>query len=97
MTQRERIEAELEHHMLVAEEWRDGEDGTEAVLKYRWGVIEEDEDAGLFEGDEGRVVASVVGAAKYGNERVSFGFVADGMDGPVECRPLDNVDPLTDV
>jgi hypothetical protein len=83
-----------ERNMLVAAEWRDGEDGREAVLKYRWGVIEEDEDEGLLEGDEGTVTASVVGSPKYGNERVWFGFTADGLDSPVECRPLENVDPL---
>lgn len=88
------IEAELEKRMLVAAEWRDGEDGREAVLKHRWYVTEEDEDNGLFEGDEGTVSACVVGSAKYRNTRVSFSFTPDGCDGGSDCIPLENVDAI---
>jgi len=90
------IQEELDLQMLAIQGWRLGEgDEPEALLKGRWVVIEEDEDAGLFGGDEGTVTASVVGSPKYGNERVFLGFTADGTESPVECRLFENVDVLS--
>lgn len=88
------IEEKLKHEMLAVDRFVDGEDVREAILKHTWEVVEDDENAGLFEGDEGEVRASVVGAPEYGNERVTFSLHTEDHTDGVECRPLDNVQPV---
>lgn len=52
-------------------------------------VIEDNDEAGIYEGDEGTLIACVVGAAEFGNERVAFVFTADGCDSGSEVSPYD--------
>lgn len=70
--------------------WGQDEDYAEprpqAILG-RASAITEDEDRGLYEGCEGELTASVVGAPEHGNERVYFGFMEDGSDCPIEVEP----------
>jgi hypothetical protein len=89
---REMIEGALRVFGYSAREWRDGEEGIEAVLG-RFRVLADDEREGVFEGDEGTLTACVVGSAYYGNRRVMFGFTPDGNDGADEVD-LDNMDPV---
>ena len=51
-------------------------------------VLEDDEEEGVFEGDEGVVLIEKVGAAKYGNERAAVFLKCDGRD-PVEITMLE--------
>lgn len=88
------LKRELESKMLAVETWRDGEDGREAVLKGRWEVFLEDVERGLYEGDEGICVASVVGAPEHGNERVSITFIPEGNDTGPEVEPNDDLTDL---
>lgn len=59
-------------------------------------VNDEYEDDGLYLGDLGELEASVVGAAQYRNERVSFTFIAEGNDAGSEVRDFSCLDPVTD-
>jgi hypothetical protein len=59
----------------------------------RFVALEDDEDEGIFEGDLGVLYASVVGAQRYGNERVWFGFMAEGTDVAVDVRDLSILEP----
>lgn len=43
-------------------------------------VIEDDENTGMYVGDQGKLTASVVGAEQYGNERVSFMFTNNDFE-----------------
>lgn len=49
-------------------------------------VLEDDEENGVFEGDEGRIIIEKLGAAEYGNLRTAMFIIIDGM-GPVEVEP----------
>jgi hypothetical protein len=92
---RERIEAALSRENLTAGEWRQSElDGLEAVVEGEWGVIDDDEDRGLFAGDRGQLTACVVGAPEHGNERVAFYFIPAGCDSGDEVRPGEDVEQL---
>lgn len=76
--------------------WDDTEDGLVATLG-RWRVITEDDERGLWDGDEGLVTAQIVGAAQYGNMRVCFTFTSDDLDpmsGP-EIVPFDDVEQIS--
>lgn len=84
------IQARLDRAGMVAHEWRDGDDGTEALLG-RYAAFEDDDSAGLYEGDEGELSAYVVGAQRYHNERVMFGLQVDGTDCAIEVS-LDTVE-----
>lgn len=89
------IESALKREGFVAREWRTDpeEDRIEAVLG-RFVVTEDDEEHGIYGGDEGEVAAIVVGAQEYSNERVHFGFKADGTDCPTEV-PLWNLEDIS--
>lgn len=56
-------------------------------------VIEDDEEAGAFEGDEGWLTLEMVGAPEHGNERVSAGFLGEGMADPIEIS-LDSIEAM---
>lgn len=81
-----KIEAGLSENGFGYEvqEWREGEDGPEAVLG-RFRVLADNEDEGVFEGDTGTLVVCLVGAPEYGNEGLSYGLYLEGRDGPVEA------------
>lgn len=54
-------------------------------------VIEDDEDNGVYSGDEGYVILETVGSAEYHNERTWLGLLIDGYDSPVDVEP-DNIE-----
>ena len=86
MTDKERIEEFAKHNGFTVLDWReDPDDGLIGVLG-RFRVIEEDEDRGLYADDEGELSACVVGAEKYGNQRVALSFTADGYDAGNDVR-----------
>lgn len=60
----------------------------------RFEVSQEDEDQFLFEGEQGILFASVVGAEKYHNQRVAFFFQADGTDMGDEIVDLGLIRPI---
>lgn len=83
MEDRERIEQALKARGWVVEKWREaGADGRlEAVVNPgRFVVIEADDSNGLYEGDEGELSATVVGAERFGNQRVAFTFTPDDYE-----------------
>ena len=76
---------------FTVESWLDHPDnGTTAMFVGRFVAIEDDEDEGIYSGDEGELSACVVGAAQYGNERVSYSLKLEGRD-ETEVDP-ENVD-----
>ena len=84
----ELINAWLRAHQLTAERFEQNEDGElVAVMPGRWRVLEDDEAAGVNEGDEGTLEASMVGAPELGNHRIWYGLRIDGMTDPVEVQP----------
>jgi hypothetical protein len=56
-------------------------------------AIADDEDNGVFSGDEGYLILEMVGAPEYHNERVSLGLLAEGFSDPVDVDP-DNIEPV---
>lgn len=94
MTPRERIERRLNEEGFTAQDWKDTDDGITAVLG-SFIVIEDDEDEGLYSGDEGELTACVVGAPEYGNERVAFAFKVEGFSEGVEVRDLQTIEPVS--
>lgn len=54
-------------------------------------AIDDDEEHGVFAGDEGYMVPCQVGAAEHGNLRTALYFLADGTNSPVEVDP-DNLE-----
>lgn len=94
MDAKQMIERRLESEMLVATEWRDSEDGPEAVIG-RYKVIEElVEDEPPFLNDRGVLSALQVGAEKHGNQRVLFVFTTDGTTGGDEINDLSVLEPI---
>lgn len=88
------IESAVAREGYTVEEWRDDPgDGLTGVIG-RFVVAVEDENEGLYEGDEGVLEVSVVGAPQYQNERVWFGFTADGTDGGAEVKDVSTLDPV---
>ncbi|MGH2897173.1 MAG: hypothetical protein ACRDMZ_00750 [Solirubrobacteraceae bacterium] len=77
-------EVEVERPVAECGGWHFGE---------RVRVIDDDEESGMFAGDEGWLVLETVGAAEHGNERVCFGVLADGFADPVEVQP-DNIESV---
>lgn len=55
-------------------------------------IIDDDDDKGVFAGDEGHVVIEKVGAPEYGNVRTCVAVLVDGTDAPTEVG-LDNIEP----
>src|SRR4051812_30868100 len=90
---RDMIQEHAESRGLTVREWTTTLDGETAILG-RFRVIEEDEDNGLFQDDEGPLTAIVVGAREYGTERVSYGLTPDGCDSPNDVRDLDAVEEI---
>jgi hypothetical protein len=84
------IQARLDREGYAAKEWREGEDGLEAVIG-RFVIVEDDEDRGLYSGDEGPLTACIVGSPEYHNERILFAITPEGQSGALEVR-LDQVD-----
>lgn len=93
MNDKDMISREVERHGYSVREWRDGEDGLEGVVGH-FRVDREDEDAGLCDGDEGSLVASIVGAEQYGNRRVHFGLNVKDYDSSYDVSDLDAVEPV---
>lgn len=94
---RTRITARLHSLMLTPKTWRVNDDGELEAVLGRWRVVEEEENEGLYADDEGELVASVVGAPGYGNERVGFYlYTDDHPDMPGEVRQLDTLEPVDD-
>lgn len=97
MTDRERIEKRCVSEGLRILDWRDDPgDGLTASLGRFEVVTDEYDDDGLYSGDVGKLEASVVGAAQYGNQRVHFGFTPDDSDGATEVTDLSAVEPTDD-
>lgn len=82
----------VDQHGYPVKEWREGDEGLEAALG-RFRVTVDDDDQGLYEGDEGEVTACVVGAPEYENERVSFSFTSDEMESGMPVH-LDQVEGI---
>lgn len=75
-------------------EWRDDpENGITAVIG-RYTVTEDDDEHGLYSGDEGELTACRVGAPEYGNVRVAFSFTTDGLDGGNDVPDPSILDPV---
>lgn len=73
------IERAAQQQGLTIVSWEsDEEEHRDKALFGRYAWIDETEEH--YAGDEGELAASVVGAQKYHNERVSFMFTADGME-----------------
>lgn len=89
---REMIEARLAEEGWTAREWREGEDGLEAVVG-RFVVIEGDNDTPPYIDTEGELTACVVGSPERHNERVHFSFTEDGMDAGDEVSDLTTLEP----
>lgn len=89
------IAARVADEGYTVESWREGDDGLEGIIGRFRVTDNEDEDYGIFEGDEGELIACVVGAQEYHNERVMFNFKADGTDGGNEAHNLASLDPIT--
>lgn len=92
--QRKLITEAIRHWVAEPERWdADPDDG--GRLRGWLGsahVFDDDEDQGLYEGDEGEVYACVVGAHQYGNVHVAFYFMGEGMDGGMRCELGTNVE-----
>lgn len=94
MTDKERIEQACQEQGFSIQSWDEkDDDGITARLGPFNVLNNEDEDYGLFEGDEGVLSACVVGAAEYGNQRVAFIFIAEGCDEGNEVHSLDVLEP----
>jgi hypothetical protein len=77
---------------LVVLAWESDEDegdGRERANLGRFVVVEDEGEVseGPFEGEEGVLYASIVGAAKHDNIRVHYGLMVDGTDCPTEVDP----------
>lgn len=91
------IESHIQSTGYTVQEWRNDEDySVPRAVAYigRFEIIEDDEDNGLYSGDEGDLTATVVGAAEYQNERVAFSFTPDGYDTGTDVPDLSLVDPI---
>lgn len=85
---RELIERTIASYGYPAKEWGIDDDGDVRADLGRFRVIANDDDHGLFEGDEGVVFAGVVGAQEYHNESVAFSFQGDDFDSGLPLRDL---------
>lgn len=86
------IEERLRSDGLHPDEWRNDEDGQIEAVLGKWRVTDEDEDKGLYEGEEGTLTASVVGAPEHGNEQVKYHICLEDQEVGIECRPFENVE-----
>lgn len=86
MDERVMIERRCQSEMWTIDEWREDEDGLLAVIGRAMMLEDADPEMGPFEGEEGEMTVSVVGAEKHGNQRIHIGFMADGTSEPIEVR-----------
>lgn len=56
-------------------------------------AIEDDDDNGIFAGDEGYLIIEEVGSPQHNNVRISTGFIADGYDSDNEVS-LNNIEAV---
>lgn len=49
-------------------------------------ALEDDEDEGIYAGDEGTLLIEVVGSPEYGNERIAFSIKTEQMDAAEVAR-----------
>jgi hypothetical protein len=93
--EREMIQAAADRMGWTINGWDHDEDGDLRANLGRFIVIEGDDDEGLYQDDEGVLFISVVGAARFGNQRAHFGFLTEYTDSPVDVRdPSYMVEPL---
>lgn len=92
--EREMIERAAEQQGLTVQSWDEDEDGDERAKFGRYEITADDPSGTIFAGEEGEVVAVVVGAVEYRNQRVWFGFQADGTDSPFEIEDLSIIEPV---
>lgn len=86
---RSMIEHAVKVQGLTIHSWSFEDDDERDVAKLgRFALVEDDEDNGLIENDEGELSASVVGAREHNNERVAFHFKPDEFDMGVEVDPM---------
>lgn len=96
MNNKEMIEARCKQEGLTINSWdEEHENGLTAKLGRFVVTTDDDEDYGLYSGDEGELEACVVGSEQYNNRRISFSFVPDGLDGGTEVHYLYVLDPIT--
>ena len=77
-------------------EWADDGMGSDIAKLGRWFVVREDEERGLYEGDQGELSAQRVGGEEHGNVRLCVTFTPDDYDpfsGP-EAVPFEDVEPV---
>lgn len=81
---------------LEIDEYRNDEDGDIEGVCGRWVVVEDNEEKGIYEGEEGELHFAVVGAPKYSNERVAVYFYSDDTEGPAmgEVTPFEDIEPV---
>lgn len=88
------VGAACERQGWTVESWRlDEDESLEAVIgRYRFdsaGEHDADEYGGPYDGDEGVLVAQIVGAAEFHNERVSFALRVDDYDSAYDVRDVE--------
>ena len=91
MTDREMIEAALASNGFPVDSWDEtGDDGLTAKIAGTFTATEDDERAGIYEGDEGTLYAICVGSDAHGNRRVMVWFVQKdyGYEAGNEVRDL---------
>jgi hypothetical protein len=86
------IVAELGRQGIAVKRWDIDEDGDVFAGLGRAVVVREDEYNGLFLGDVGELRASVVGAERYGNRRVSYGLLNEEVESVYTVEDLDSVE-----
>lgn len=93
---REIVERALATHGLTADAWEnDADNGDRPTAKLgRWIVIEDDEDRGLYEGDEGELTCTAVGATEHGNLQSAFYFRGDGLEVGERVDPFEDIEPV---
>jgi hypothetical protein len=94
LNERELLETWLGANGLQAESIEpDPDEGGALVAKIgRFRMLEDDEDEGLSEGDEGVLTAQLVGLPEKGNHHISYGLAVDGLSGSLTVRSLDMVE-----
>lgn len=79
------IEVAAQDAGFPIKEWSE-EDGRPVASLGRFVARYDDDDEMYFEGDEGEIAVTVVGAAQYDNERPYFTFKPDGYSEGEEVR-----------
>lgn len=95
MTGRELIERAVQREGFKIASWdEEHENGLTAIMDGKFVITDDaaDDDKGLYAGDEGTLMACVVGAAKYSNEHVSWSLLTDGYDTNVDIPEPSTLD-----